>query len=152
MQAHFVSNEAPRRSALSQLFGGLFAPDRDRDPAQAAPEGGPDTGQLERQYPIRLRLSPPNDGNDLAELRAWLSTKAGSDGWAMARVGTGRNHSLALYLLDPMLAGAFVTRWCATDRVESAEGVLRIRNAKMPIQLADPRKQRREAMASLAAA
>ena len=152
MQAPFVSSEAPRRSALSQIFGGLFAPDRDRDPARAAPQPAgdgraataPDAGLLERQYPIRIRLSPPADGHDFAQLQVWLSDRAGADGWAMATAGSGRSHSLALYLLDPMVVGDFVVRWCATERVEAAEGVFRIRNAEVPIQLADRRKKRRE--------
>lgn len=158
MQAHSVSNQ-PRRSALSRLLGGFLASDSDppqatqqpldRGRSAAVPGGESDAGRLKRQYPIRIRLSLPVDGHGLAPIHAWLDDKCGPDGWAMAAVGAGRHHSLALYLLDPMLAGEFVARWCATDRVEAAEGVFRIRDAAPPIQLAGRRPKKGQPLAQL---
>jgi hypothetical protein len=37
------------------------------------------------------------------------------------------NDALSIRLLDATLASAFVARWCAGHRVETAEGVFRIR-------------------------
>jgi hypothetical protein len=43
------------------------------------------------------------------------------------------NDAIALYLNDATLAGAFVARWCAGYKVESADGVFQIReNAPAP--------------------
>src|SRR5207249_1205607 len=38
------------------------------------------------------------------------------------------NDAVSIYFLDPTLASAFVARWCAGYKVETAEGVLRLRN------------------------
>jgi hypothetical protein len=37
------------------------------------------------------------------------------------------NDALSIYFLDPTLATAFVARWCVGYKVETAEGVFRIR-------------------------
>jgi len=37
------------------------------------------------------------------------------------------NDALSVYFLDPTLAGVFVARWCAGYKVETAEGVFRVR-------------------------
>jgi hypothetical protein len=37
------------------------------------------------------------------------------------------NDAVSLYFLDATLASAFVARWCAGYKVETAEGVFRIR-------------------------
>jgi len=37
------------------------------------------------------------------------------------------NDALSIYFLDPTLASAFVARWCASYKVETAEGVFRVR-------------------------
>ena len=36
------------------------------------------------------------------------------------------NDALSIYFLDPTLASAFVARWCAGYKVETAEGVFRV--------------------------
>jgi hypothetical protein len=38
------------------------------------------------------------------------------------------NDALSIYFLDPTLASAFVARWCAGYKVETAEGVFRVRD------------------------
>ncbi len=38
------------------------------------------------------------------------------------------NDALSVYFLDPTIAGAFVARWCAGYKVETAEGVFRVRD------------------------
>lgn len=153
MQAHSTSREDSRQSVLGGILAGLFAGNRDRSGPWAAapsaarhadPSGAEEASLLKRQYPIRIRLGLPAGGGgaELAQLRAWLTEKAGPDGWALAGTGSGRSHSLALYLIDPMLIADFVARWCATDRVEAAEGVFRIRDAAPPIQLAGRRPRK----------
>ena len=37
------------------------------------------------------------------------------------------NDALSIYFLDPLLAGAFVARWCVGYKLETAEGVFRVR-------------------------
>jgi len=37
------------------------------------------------------------------------------------------NDAVSIYLLDAALASAFVARWCAGYKVETAEGVFRLR-------------------------
>ena len=36
------------------------------------------------------------------------------------------NDALSIYFIDPTLASAFVARWCAGYKVETAEGVFRV--------------------------
>ena len=50
-------------------------------------------------------------------------------GWAMTPAGMCGvvNDALGIYLLDATLASAFVARWHAGYKVESAEGVFRVR-------------------------
>jgi hypothetical protein len=38
------------------------------------------------------------------------------------------NDALSIYFLDPTLAAAFVARWCAGYKVETAEGVFRVQD------------------------
>jgi hypothetical protein len=49
--------------------------------------------------------------------------------WAMTPSGLRGvlNDAVSIYFLDATLASAFVARWCAGDKVETAEGVFRIR-------------------------
>jgi hypothetical protein len=37
------------------------------------------------------------------------------------------NDAVSIYFLDATLASAFVARWCAGYKIESAEGVFRVR-------------------------
>jgi hypothetical protein len=164
MQEVLISDEPPRRSALGRILDAFLErqPDRNNLPA-AAPRQAEGhvaadvtnsedrAGDVERQYPIRIKLMLPEGSNSLDQIEAWLTDKIGADGWAMLTTGIGRSRGLALYLLDPMLAGAFVARWCATDRVEATEGVFRIRDAEPPIELASRRQKKPAAMLQLLA-
>jgi hypothetical protein len=62
-------------------------------------------------------------------MTSWLDENCGADGWAMTPSGMRgvRNDAVSIYFLDATLASAFVVRWCADYKVETAEGVLRIR-------------------------
>jgi hypothetical protein len=62
-------------------------------------------------------------------MTAWLNYDRGADGWAMTPPGTRGvpDDAPSIYSLDAALAGAFVARWCAGQRVETAEGVFRNR-------------------------
>jgi len=53
-----------------------------------------------------------------------LDKNCGADGWALTPSGVD---ALSIFLLDPTLASAFVARWCAGYKVETAEGVFRVR-------------------------
>ena len=87
--------------------------------------------ETERRFPVRIRIAIPPDGIDsrLDQLNAWLDANCGADAWAIAPAGTRGvlNDALAVYFLDPTLASAFVARWCAGQKVEVADGVVRIR-------------------------
>jgi hypothetical protein len=63
-------------------------------------------------------------------MTAWLDENCGADGWAMTPSGTRGvlNDAASIYFLDTTLAGAFVARWCAGYRVETAGGVFQVRD------------------------
>jgi hypothetical protein len=63
-------------------------------------------------------------------VRAWLDGNCGADGWALTPSGMRGvlNDALSIYFLDPTLASAFVARWCAGYKVETAESVFRVRD------------------------
>jgi hypothetical protein len=54
----------------------------------------------------------------------------GSDCWAMTPSGTRGvlNDAVSIYLADATLASAFVARWCASSKVETAGGVFQVRD------------------------
>jgi hypothetical protein len=86
----------------------------------------------ERRYPVRIRLGVPAGGlgERINHMQAWLDENCGADGWAMMPSGIRGvlNDALSVYFLDATLASAFVARWCAGYKVETAEGVFRVRN------------------------
>lgn len=85
----------------------------------------------ERRFPVRVRIGVPSGGlgRRHAELTAWLDENCGADAWAMTPSGTRGvfNDAVSIYFLDATLASAFVARWCAIGRVETADGVFHIR-------------------------
>jgi len=87
--------------------------------------------EAERRFPVRIRIGIPPEGlgQRLTEMTAWLDENCGASGWAMTPSGMRGvlNDALSIYFLDATLASAFVARWCAGYKVESAEGVFRIR-------------------------
>jgi hypothetical protein len=88
--------------------------------------------EAERRFPVRIRMAVPLEGlgDRLDQMRAWLDGNCGADGWALTPSGMHGvlNDALSIYFFDPTLAAAFVARWCAGSRVETAEGVFRVRD------------------------
>jgi hypothetical protein len=85
----------------------------------------------ERRFPVRIRVAVPPEGlgRRLTEITAWLDENCGADGWAMTPSGMRGvlNDAVLIYFLDATLASAFVARWCAGYKVETLEGVFRVR-------------------------
>ena len=85
----------------------------------------------DRRFPVRIRIGvlPHGLGERIDQIGAWLDANYGADGWAMTPAGLHGvvNDAIAIYLNDASLAAAFVVRWCAGYRVESADGVFQIR-------------------------
>jgi hypothetical protein len=85
----------------------------------------------ERRFPVRIRIGVPPGGlgQRRAEMTAWLDENCGSDGSVMTPSGMRGvlNDAVSIYFFDATLASAFVARWCAGYRVETAEGVFRVR-------------------------
>jgi len=85
----------------------------------------------EHSFPVRIRIAVPPGGlgQRLTQLTAWLDENCGSDGWAMTPSGMRGvlNDAVSVYFLDATLASAFVARWCAGYRVETADGVFQVR-------------------------
>jgi hypothetical protein len=85
----------------------------------------------ERRFPVRIRLGVPPGGlgQRYAQMTAWLDENCGADGWAMTPSGSRGvlNDAVSIYFLDATLSSAFVARWCAGYKVETAEGVFRVR-------------------------
>src|SRR5271155_4465263 len=85
----------------------------------------------ERRFPARIKIGVPSGdfGQCYMEMTAWLDANCRADGWAMTRAGMRGvlNDAVSIYFLDATLATAFVARWCAGYKVETAEGVFRVR-------------------------
>jgi len=87
--------------------------------------------EAERRFPCRIKLGVPigGFGERLTEMHNWLDENCGADGWAMTPAGlrSVMNDAVSIHFRDATLAGAFVARWCAGSKVETAEGVFRVR-------------------------
>ena len=87
--------------------------------------------EAERRFPVRIRIGVPPDGlgSRLDRIKEWLDENCGSSGWAMTPSGTRGvlNDGLSIYFGDPILASAFVARWCARSRTETGSGVFQVR-------------------------
>jgi hypothetical protein len=86
----------------------------------------------ERRFPVRIRIAVPPSGlgQRYARMTAWLDENCGAEGWAMTPSGMRGvlNDATSIYFLDTRLAGAFVARWCAGYRIETAGGVFQVRD------------------------
>jgi hypothetical protein len=93
---------------------------------------GQATREAERCFPVRIKIGiPPGGlGSRLDQITAWLGANCGADGWTMTPSGTGGvvNDAVAVYFADATLASAFVTRWCAGQKVEIVDGLFRVRD------------------------
>jgi hypothetical protein len=80
----------------------------------------------ERRFPVRIRIGVPRGGfgQRYTEMTSWLDENCGADGWAMTPSGMRGvlNDAVSIYFLDATLASAFVARWCAGYKIETAEG------------------------------
>ena len=80
---------------------------------------------------MRIRIGIPQDGlgSRLDWIREWLDANCSASGWAMTPSGTRGllNDALSIYFADATLASAFVARWCAGYKVETAGGVFQVR-------------------------
>jgi hypothetical protein len=86
----------------------------------------------ERLFPVSIRIAVPPGGlgQRYARMTAWLDENCGADGWAMTPSGIRGvlNDAAAIYFADATLAGAFIARWCAGYRIETAGGVFQVRD------------------------
>jgi hypothetical protein len=85
----------------------------------------------EPSVPVRVRIGVPPGGfgQRYSQMIAWLDGNCGSDGWAMTPSGMRSvlNDAVSIYFADATLASAFVARWCAGSRFETAGSVFRLR-------------------------
>jgi hypothetical protein len=88
--------------------------------------------EAERRFPVRIRVGIPPEGlgGRLDKMIEWLDANCGSDGWISMPSSTRGvvNDALAIYFADVTLASAFVTRWCASQKVEIVDGVYGVRD------------------------
>ena len=86
--------------------------------------------EAERRFPVRIRIGVPSDGlgSRLDRIKSWLDENCGASGWAMTPSGTRGvlNDALSIYFGDATLASAFVARWCAGSKIETAGGAFRV--------------------------
>jgi hypothetical protein len=86
----------------------------------------------ERRFPVRIRIGVPPGGfgQRYAQITAWLDENCGADGCVMTPSGMRGvlNDAVSIYFADATLASAFVARWCAGYKVETADGVFRVRD------------------------
>jgi hypothetical protein len=85
----------------------------------------------ERRFPVRIRVGVPPGGfgQRYSQMTAWLDENCGAEAWAMTPSGMRGvlNDAVSIYFADATLASAFVARWCAGYKVETTEGVFRVR-------------------------
>src|ERR1700682_1832886 len=93
----------------------------------------------ERRFPVRIRIGVPPGGfgQRYAQITAWLDENCGADGWVMTPLGMRGvlNDAVSIYFADATLASAFVARWCAGYKVETAGGVFRVREVEPVLRL-----------------
>jgi hypothetical protein len=85
----------------------------------------------EQRFPVRIRIGVPPGGfgQRHTEMTAWLDGNCGANSWAMTPSGMRGvlNDAVSIYFPDAALAGAFVARWCAASKIETAGGVFHVR-------------------------
>jgi len=88
----------------------------------------------ERSFPVRVRIGVPPGGlgQRYSHITAWLDENCGSDGWEMTPSGLRGvlNDAVSIYFADATCASAFVARWCAGSKIETAGGVFQAREAE----------------------
>jgi hypothetical protein len=91
----------------------------------------------ERRFAVRIRIAVPDRGlgERLNRMQEWLDQNAGANGWVMTPSGVRGvlNDAIAIYFADVTIASAFVARWCIGHRIETVDGLFRVRDdAPMP--------------------
>ena len=90
------------------------------------------TGGAESRFAVRVRIGiPPGGlGRRLDQMNVWLDANCGADGWEITPSGRRGivNDALAIYFADATLASAFVARCCVGGKVETVDGVFRVRD------------------------
>ena len=85
----------------------------------------------ERRFQVRIRLGVPPGGwgQRYSRMTAWLDQNCGADGWAITPSGVRGvlNDAISVYFADATLASAFLARWCASAKVETAGGGFHVR-------------------------
>jgi hypothetical protein len=85
----------------------------------------------ERRFPVRIRIGVPPGGfgQRHSQMTAWLDGNCGSDAWAMTPSGVRGvlNDAISIYFADATLASAFVARWCAISKIQTAGGLFQLR-------------------------
>ena len=93
----------------------------------------------QRRFPVRIRLGVPPEGfgQRYSELTGWLDGNCGADGWAVTASGMRGvvNDAISIYFADATLASAFVARWCVGSKVETAGGVLQVREDEPALRI-----------------
>jgi hypothetical protein len=87
---------------------------------------------LLHHYPVSTE---PEETWEHGPVMLWLDENCGAGGWVMAPAGFRGvvTHAVGIYFLDASPAIAFVARWCAGYKVESANGAFRVRkDAPLP--------------------
>jgi hypothetical protein len=83
-------------------------------------------------FPFRLSIAVPRGGLGQrdTQITAWLDENCGADGWSITPSGVRGvlNDGVSIYFADVTLASAFVARWCAGSKVETAGGVFQVRD------------------------
>ena len=85
----------------------------------------------ERRFPVRIRIGVPPGGlgQRYAQITDWLDENCGADGWAMTPSGMrGVLNEPSRSTSSTPRSRAFVARWCAGYRVETVDGVFRVRD------------------------
>src|SRR6266403_4825971 len=84
--------------------------------------------------PVRIRVGVPPGGfgQSYSQMTAWLDENCGADGCAMTPSGLRGvlNDAVSIYFADATRASAFVARWCAGSKIETAGGVFQAREAE----------------------
>jgi hypothetical protein len=86
----------------------------------------------ERRFPVRIRIAVPDRGlgERFNRMQEWLDQNAGADGWAMTPSGIRGvvKDAISIYFADVTIASAFVARWCRAQRIETVDGLFRVRD------------------------
>ncbi|SRR6266436_43149 len=99
-------------------------------PGATAASSGFLIAEVERRFPVRIRIGVRQTAWALGSIGSRAgSTRTVAQTGGMTPSGTRcvLNDALSIYFADATLASAFVARWCAGYKVETAGGVFQVR-------------------------